>query len=99
MKTIKINSQTIQFTAAEERALRYLRADKWVSGVDTFEEGPRKWRKYILPTGARAELLGVNQPLSPAGKVRVEKYFAANPRRSRCATGDPRRIAAILKQV
>tara|TARA_R110000796_G_scaffold84912_1_gene184624 strand:+ start:995 stop:1294 length:300 start_codon:yes stop_codon:yes gene_type:complete len=99
MKNVEINGQTIKLTIAEERALSYLKSDGWVSPVDSFVEGPRKWQKYILPTGNRAKLLGVNQPLSPAGQGRVAAFFEKNPRRQRCATGNPRRINAILKQV
>lgn len=99
MKKVTINGQIIQLTAAEERALNYLKNDGWVSSVDTFIEGRRKWQRYILPTGDRAKTLGVNQPLSPPGKRRVSEFFKKNPRRQKCATGEPRRINTILRQI
>ena len=99
MENVKIDGRTVQITAAELRALSYLKRDGWVSTISSFVEGPRKWQNRILPTGSRANLLGVNWPLSPAGDARVAAFFEKNPRRQTCATGNPRRINAILKQI
>jgi hypothetical protein len=104
MKTIKLNGKKIDLSIAEERALRTLVGYNFAAPSDAFEEGPRKWRKYILPRGKRAVELGVNRFLdgdvsTPASRKRADKYFAEHPRRRVCVTGDPRRINAILKQV
>jgi hypothetical protein len=103
MKTIKLNGKALQITAAEERALRILQNSDWVSGSDSFEEGPRKWRTYILPRYERAVELGVEMAYRDNeyadNTARVEKYFTANPRRRQAVTGNPRRINAIIKQL
>jgi hypothetical protein len=104
MKTIKLNGKKINLSIAEERALRTLVGYDFAAPSDAFEEGPRKWRKYILPRGKRAVELGVNVSapyanLALASRKRADKYFAEHPRRRVCVTGDPRRINAILKQV
>jgi hypothetical protein len=98
MKTIKLNGKKINLSIAEERALRTLVGYDFAAPSDAFEEGPRKWRKYILPRGNRAVELGVNIS-TPASCKRADKYFAEYPRRRVCVTGDPRRINAILKKV
>ena len=98
MKTIKLNGKKINLSIAEERALRTLAWYDFVAPRNAFEEGPRKWRKYILPRGSRAVELGVNTS-TPASRKRADKYFARHPRRRVCVTGDPRRINAILKQL
>ena len=113
MKTIKLNGKKINLSIAEERALRTLAWYDFVAPRNAFEEGPRKWRKYILPRGNRAVELGFlyfglingqNRFLdgdvsTPASRKRADKYFAKHPRRRICVTGDPRRINAILKKV
>ena len=98
MKTIKLNGKKIDLSIAEERALRILRSYDFAAPRDVFEEGSRKWRKYILPRGSRAVELGVNVS-TPSSDKRADKYFAQYPRRRVCVTGDPRRINAILKKV
>ena len=98
MRTIKLNGKKIKISAAEERALGILAGYDFAAPSDAFEEGPRKWRKYILPRGNRAVELGVNTS-TPAARKRADKYFARHPRRRVCVTGDPRRINAILKQL
>ena len=104
MRTIKLNGKKIKISAAEERALGILAGYDFAAPSDAFEEGPRKWRRYILPRGNRAVELGVNRFLdgdvsTPASRKRADKYFARHPRRRVCVTGDPRRINAILKQL
>ena len=98
MRTIKLNGKKIKISAAEERALGILAGYDFAAPSDAFEEGPRKWSKYILPRGSRAVELGVNTS-TPASRNRADKYFARHPRRRVCVTGDPRRINAILKQL
>lgn len=98
MKTIKLNGKNLQISAAEIRALGIIAGYDFAAPVDAFEEGPRKWRKYILPRGVRAVELGFNNT-NEASRKRADKYFAKYPRRTVCITGDPRRINAILRKV
>ena len=109
MKTIRINNKKIDLTVAEERALRILAACDFAASPSEFEEGSRRWRKYILPRGDRAVALGVSTAnrdivfrgpkINAASRKRADKYFASHPRRRVCVIGDPRKINAILKQV
>ena len=98
MKTIQLNGKRMDISAAEVRALGIIAGYDFAAPADAFEEGPRKWQKYILPRGDRAEELGVNVA-SAASRKREDKFFKKFPRRSVCHTGDPRRINAILKKV
>jgi hypothetical protein len=98
MKTIKLNGKKMDITAAEGRALNIIASYDFAAPGDAFEEGPRKWSKYILPRGSRAEELGVN--ITNAASIkRAKKYLKAHPRRRVCITGDPRRINAILNKL
>ena len=98
MISIDLNGKKLTLLAKEVRALQIIVAHNFCAPADVFEEGPRKWRKYILPHGDRAVELGVNVA-SPAASKRKDKFFKKHPRRSVCVTGDPRRINAILKKV
>ena len=103
MQTITLNGKLLKITAAEQRALEILRNDNWVSGSNRFEEGPRRYRKYILPRDARAAILGVgmvyrDEQYTKPGP-RAARFFADTPRRRQVVTGNPRRINAILNQL
>ena len=113
MIAIEFNGRQLEITTPEERALRSLRigcvAGQWVAPKSDFEEGPRKWRRYILPVSKRAKALGVGEEWRFAMErkdregdsfpKRARAFFEKHPRHSTVITGDPRRINAILQAI
>ena len=74
MITIEFNGRHLDITTPEERDLRSLRvgclSGQWVAPKSHFEEGPRKWRRYILPVSKRAKARGVGEGLRRSGDTR-----------------------------
>ncbi len=118
MISITFNGRQLELSTPEERALRSLSigslSGQWVCHKSHFEEGPRKYRRYILPNlerpyidGAyrisRAEELGVSMVERDNEwdviSKRADAFFAANPRHRFCVEGNPRRINAILQAI
>ncbi len=113
MITIEFNGRHLDITTPEERALRSLSigclSGQWVAPKSHFEEGPRKWRRYILPVSKRAKELGVGEEWrfameridreGGAFPKRARAFFKKHPRHSTVITGNPRRINAILQAI
>ena len=109
MITIEFNGRALEITASEERALRLLRSCQWAAPKSHFEEGPRKWRRYIAPVSQRAKDLGVFEESRYGMEysdregvkypTRARAFFSKNARHNQVVMGNARRINAILHAI
>ncbi len=107
MKTVYLNGEPLDVSAPDQRALAILVAHDFAASPSLFEEGPRKWSRYILPGGQHADRLGIRRVdsefdivrLDPAAQRRARRYFDRHPRRRVCVIGTPRRVNLILHKL
>ena len=105
MKTITINGKQVCISAQEERAIRTMKYFGFCVAKGEFVEGRGRYKRFILPSGDRAKLLGISEVYKDhyADPSRIPSraiaYFARHPRRSVCVVGDARRINNICKKL
>ena len=110
MKTITISRTEIRISAEEHRALRILKDHGFAAPKSAFEEGPRKWRRYILPSmhrpfvdgewrESRAHFFGVSEHGRGGNHPRIKRFFSSHPSHQYCILGYPRRINLILRKL
>ena len=100
MKTVTVNRISIRVSASDERALRIIKGEHYISPKENFADDPNFFQSHFdLPTGDHATELGISElrKNDPALSLRARKFFKENPRRRVVVIGEPRRIDAILR--
>ncbi len=111
MISITFRGHGLDITTPEERALRTLRiggnCGQWTAPKSHFEEGPRKWRRYILPDTrrtysgggykpSRASVLGVSEEYRPHTVGMNPAEYPNSKRAARFLEKNKRHTACIV---